>query len=376
MADQAVELNLDLTIAQPAIWDRLQRIVETDRVGSAYLFSGPPGSGKEAMAIEFATLINCGPPDQSHPDRPRYRSLQHEHLKIVVPLPTTGSGNSDQPVSKTQADQLAEAIEKKAADPFYKIRLKSATRIRIESIRELRKSLYLKSHYTGTKIVLLFDAHTLSMGQGESANALLKILEEPPSDTTLILVTDHKTDLFPTILSRCQHIDFPPLTEEVIEHFLAAYNLSADDRATITALAQGNFHQVRSLLDQPVNELQDRMISLARSVIARRPADWRDFIQTYGQMVRQAPEEFRFHMLLLQVWFKGAQRQRNGLENEINMDRLTETFQSFNKKYQHTDFHRIQLLLDETIDGTNHNLFMPLKLTNLLTAIQEAIHGK
>ena len=85
---------------------------------------------------------------------------------------------------------------------FYKIQIPKANRILIRSIRDLRKTLYLKEDNVGRKMVLFFDAHLLSAGQGEAENALLKILEEPPKNTTLLLVSDHKELLLSTILSR------------------------------------------------------------------------------------------------------------------------------------------------------------------------------
>ena len=84
---------------------------------------------------------------------------------------------------------------------FHKINVPKARRITIDSIRFLRKSLYLKSQASGRKIVIIFDAHLLTEGGGESANALLKMLEEPPGNTSLILVTSNKSKLPLTIIS-------------------------------------------------------------------------------------------------------------------------------------------------------------------------------
>ena len=81
----------------------------------------------------------------------------------------------------------------------------------------MRRKLYLKTQNSGRKVVLVFDAHLLNSGQGEAANAFLKILEEPPSNTTIILVTDHMELLLPTILSRCQKINFPKLNNKYLE---------------------------------------------------------------------------------------------------------------------------------------------------------------
>ena len=74
---------------------------------------------------------------------------------------------------------------------FIKSRIPHANRILIQSIRVLRRTLYLKTQNSGRKVVLVFDAHLLNSGQGETANAFLKILEEPPLNTTIILVTDY-----------------------------------------------------------------------------------------------------------------------------------------------------------------------------------------
>ena len=135
--------------------------------------------------------MNCEAPNTLPCDRcpscQRFKQLQHEKLKLVFPLPA--------PKKKTETEAefdssslglVAEAIKKKADDPFYKIQIPKANRILIQSIRDLRKTLYLKSDNPGRKMVLFFDAHLLSAGQGEAANALLKILEEPPGTTTLM----------------------------------------------------------------------------------------------------------------------------------------------------------------------------------------------
>ena len=108
-------------------------------------------------------------------------------------------------------------IKRKSENPFHKIRVPNANRILIQSIRALRRKLYLKTQSSGRKVVLVFDAHLLNSGLGEAANAFLKILEEPPLNTTIILVTDYMELLLPTILSRCQKIAFPRLNNEYLK---------------------------------------------------------------------------------------------------------------------------------------------------------------
>ena len=115
---------------------------------------------------------------------------------------------------------------------FFKINVPGARRITINAVRDLRKTIYLKSQSGGRKMVLIFDAHLLSEGMGESANALLKILEEPPKNTSFILVSDKKLALLPTIISRCQPMNFSALnldqTRQLRSRFIFPFVIGYD----------------------------------------------------------------------------------------------------------------------------------------------------
>jgi len=165
---------------QPMVWERLLRAKSNNRVGSAYLFTGSRGCGKEWGAIEFAKLLNCenasGTSCNRCPSCAKFVGLQHPNLKLIVPLPgsdkSTKSSNPLDALKKEDLEYLTEAIARKGSNPFYKIMVPAARRITINSIRDLRKTIYLKSQSNGQKIVLILDAHLLSAGMGESANAL------------------------------------------------------------------------------------------------------------------------------------------------------------------------------------------------------------
>ena len=84
-------MGFDVKKAQPETWKRLLLTWKNNRVGTAYLFSGPRGCGKEALAIEFGALLNSGSDERKYdPNTPgyiRFKALQHEHMKLLVPLP-------------------------------------------------------------------------------------------------------------------------------------------------------------------------------------------------------------------------------------------------------------------------------------------------
>ena len=372
-------IKFDVKKSHSGIWELLEKTIENNKIGNAYLFSGLSGVGKEAMAIEYGATINRKhfKDDKSLADASytRFKNLQHELLKLIVPLPTgkTQKNNVNILESLNNADLelLKDNIAQKSTNPFHKIILPNATRIRINSIRELRKSLYLKSNDIGRKIVLIFDAHLLTAGQAESANALLKILEEPPSNTTLILVTDKKNQLLPTILSRCQHIDFPPLTKETIKNTLLENNIESESTELIAGISQGDMRRALEISNDSIENLIKLIQELSMSVINEDGKEWRKFVNDNSQMIRKDLAQFQYHVFLLQLWFKSVFRLRIGVNDELHRPELLDFMQQFNQKYPKADLHKINILFEDSIEAIGRNLYMSLILTNLLINIQK-----
>ncbi len=363
---------------QPVIWDRLQKAVAGGRIGSAYLFSGPSGSGKESLAIEFTKLINCeadsGQPCGVCPSCQRINNLQHENLALIFPLPREGSSSIDDPLMGLSGKTLTainDAIESKAKDQFYKIKLSRANTIPISAIRDLRKTAYLKTAVQGRRVILIFDAHLLSTGEGSTANALLKILEEPPRNTSFVLVTDYKSHLLPTILSRCQQLDFPPLSENVITAFLDSENAQL-----VTGIALGNMHLVRKLANLKSAEILNTINGLINLILRKDGGNWREFVNNYSRMASFEPDQFQFNFCLLQLWFRAAYRQRAGLSDVLHRDQLLPVIKEFNKLYPTVDYLAINEAITDVTRALARNYYIPLTLTNFLTTVQRRMQGR
>lgn len=375
---------LSPAVYQPKIWPKLVSIRNNQRVGSAYLFTGLSGSGKEALALEFATLLNCeNAGEQSCEKCPsciRFRSLQDERLKLVFPLPTKESGESpgEDPLkglSRAEERFLLEAIPKKAKDPFCKIEITRARKILISSVRELRRTLYLKSSTKGRKMVLMFQAHTLSRGDGSSANALLKILEEPPADTTIILITDHKATLLPTIISRCQQIDVPPMPDEAVVSILKSDGLDPEKSELVASLANGDIHKARFLADKNLDELASSVEDIVNTLTKQDAGAWKSFTAEFVRLSRQSPREFNFRLGLAQSWFHNAHLVRSGTAAGTSISKLSGGVASFNRSYPTADLQKINLSLERVLTAPDRNLYMPLVLTNLLLDVQDHLSG-
>lgn len=131
----------------------------------------------------------------------RDRRLAHAYL-------VTGS-NRDQVLELVEhlAD-LVLGVSHRDHPDFYKVQPESKSRrIRIEQIRDLERSLYLKAMKSEYKVAVILDADRMCLGQAEPANAFLKTLEEPPVKTILLLTSTQPQALLATIISRCIRLD-------------------------------------------------------------------------------------------------------------------------------------------------------------------------
>ena len=205
----------------------LKSALASARLPNAYLFVGAPGIGKFKAAMALAMAANC-------------RSQSDGGLFADDPqaepggFPTEACGEcascrkivgSNHPDVRVISKSLRSAQEGK--------RIRDLT---IEQVRPLLAEMAY-SAYEGRRRVIIFDgAHDLN----ESAqNALLKSLEEPPDDTTFILVTDQRDRLLPTVISRARIVRFSPISAQVAAPLIAAELDLTEPEAAILASAVG-----------------------------------------------------------------------------------------------------------------------------------------
>ena len=196
----------------------------------ALLFTGIPGVGKQATALVLAMACNCAEKKaQETPGSGKNRPVADDRSNNLNS--TVGPCGSCKSCRKIQAGNHPDIIQIKPSGPF----------ISIAQVRDLRNTLAMKPYEAETRIVILHDAQRMNSAAG---NALLKILEEPPERTVLVLIANQTQDLLPTIVSRCQQLRFNPISKAYLERLLIdEHGLKNDEARAIATMAGGSLSQ-------------------------------------------------------------------------------------------------------------------------------------
>lgn len=246
----------------------LSRALANNRLSHAYLFSGPDGVGKAALAKKFAAQLLCQSPEGEKPcgccpGCKKFISGNHPDFLCVRP---------------------------------------DGAAIKIAQIRELKEALIYSPFEKGYRVVILEDVQTM---RREAGNSLLKILEEPPADNIFILLGSAKETLLPTIVSRCQVIPFFPLSPADAAAVIAVHSpeLSQEDAAILAALADGSPGRALTIQTSGLFDLfQDFLTTILQSYENKSLQVEQGLL--LGGRISQLKEELPVFLQLLRIFLK------------------------------------------------------------------------
>ncbi|MDP2647333.1 MAG: DNA polymerase III subunit delta' [Desulfobacterales bacterium] len=216
--------NFESIIGQDHPLRILNTLIKKGTIPNALLFTGIDGVGKLTAASTFAMACNC----------------MGTSAQDVLCDSKGKKASSNQPAI-TNPCGLCKSCKKIMSGNHPDIILVKPTGffLKIDQIRGLCQTLAMKPYEARLRVVIISDAQAMNL---EAGNALLKILEEPPKRTILILTCTHPSELLPTIVSRCHPIRFSPISRDnLTEMLVGKQGLSREKAEVIAASAGGSY---------------------------------------------------------------------------------------------------------------------------------------
>lgn len=317
----------------------LRQHIRQSRLSCGYLFTGPEGVGKKMIARTLAKALNCENGTLDSCDRCasclRIEKGQHPDVYLI---------NAAVAVNINAEQNKSERGDSDA--------------IKISHIRQLQKDISLKPYEAKLKVFIIDDAHNLTP---EASSALLKILEEPPDKSLIILVSAKPAGLFKTIISRCQVLKFYPLARSKLGELLSKdYGLDANLAHFLAYFCEGRLGRALSLRNTDIlrqkNMIIDALMFSHRSGLADLPIKNR--------------EEVRSYLNILTSWIRDLYLIKIGTPYQelINFDRKNDLLKSM-PRFTFTDLDEMLNYVSDSISYLGQNINTKLLLANLSEAI-------
>ena len=340
-------------IGQEEVWQRLTEMVREERLPHAIMLCGPQGCGKMALALAFASYLLCQNRDghnEACGECKQCKMLEkwgHPDLLFSYPtIKTPAMGSEHKPVSEDFAEEWRNMISR---SPYFNIE-QWMTEIGAENQQaiitagesdELNRKLSLKSSQGGYKVSVIWLPERMNI---ECANKILKLIEEPPSQTIFIMVSENPDNLLETIRSRVQRIDVKKTDNESIQKALVSkYGITEDDAMRVARLANGDWlTAVGELTADSENKdfLTDfqSLMRLAYQRNVRELKHWSENINSYGRekqkrfltyFLRMIRESFMYNFQQPELSYMTSQEEAFTANfarfvNENNMRQITE----------------------------------------------------
>jgi DNA polymerase III subunit delta' len=243
----------DWLIGQEEILGGLSRARVENRLAHAYLFFGPRGCGKTRTALAFAQELLC-----TSDSRPcgacsgcrRVLRLVHPDLHLIVPATRD---EAEDPEGR------ADLLEAYAADRYHLLDYFDSASIGIDRIRSLKEEVAKSRVEADWRVVVLSGAGSMTEQAAQSA---LKLVEEPPPQTVLMLTAEDASECLPTLVSRCQRLRLRLLPKETLVRCLREeLGLDETKARLFAALSGGSLGRALEMRSGDVLELRDRVLA-------------------------------------------------------------------------------------------------------------------
>jgi len=319
---------------------RLTGFIRSGNIPHALLFTGTEGIGKKKTALAFATALNCQAIDGRNPAESE-------------PLEPCGQCR---PCKKIAAGLHPDVIVVKPEQ----------SRIKISAIRDLGHILAAKPYEALQRVVIIDQAQAMNPQAG---NSLLKLLEEPPANTILILIAVNTFSLLPTIVSRCQQLRFKPIPDQTLTEYLKQKGISPEQADILGKLANGSFARAKDLAETDWLKRREWIIR-----VFERFGDQEEknrcsaMAMAFSERLAKDRDTSIGVLEFMKSWLRDMAVVKGGSENVVNRDLLPRIRQAAQRCSTMTvlaDIDRLETARKKIEANANIRLTMDVMLMNL-----------
>ena len=288
--------GFDLLINQERPIRILTTLLKNGTLPHALLFTGTAGVGKQAAALALAMVCNCRSETSGLTTE---KGFEQDVAKSA--LESCGVCKS---CRKILANNHPDIIQVQPRGPI----------IKIEQIRTLLQTLSMKPYEAKMRVVIISEAQCMNAA---ASNALLKILEEPPDRSMLVLIANHPSELLPTIASRCQQLQFSRIPEkQLASRIVKSHGLDLQTAGIIAAMANGSLSNAQAMMDE--NWLLSRKWLIAE--MRRLSLQPMTRLLALAEKLAREKESLAGRLEIIKSWYRDLIINRYDARKIINQD--------------------------------------------------------
>lgn len=367
-------------IGQQEAKAKLLSMFADNRIPHALMLTGPEGSGNLPAAIAFIQYVFCAKKKEKDscgacPSCLKISKLTHPDLHLVFPITKSKE-------IKTSNDLLQEFRECFLENPYITLHdwfnnLNAENKqplIPTEEASSILKKLSYTSYEGGYKVMLIWQPETMN---ADSANKLLKILEEPPEQTLFVLVCNHPDQLLTTILSRVQQLLFLKIdTEDITSGLINQFGCQESNAKEAAFMCDGNYREAQLLLQQ--NDDEHGFLQLFRSFMmialnfdAIKAVAW---IDENARVGRERQKQFLQYGLEI---FRDCLMHNFGSADLVRLSGDEKTFVTkFSKFINHRNYEKITSEFNSSFYYIERNANPKILFMDLIMKMNELINLK
>ncbi|MEI6847989.1 MAG: AAA family ATPase [Chlorobiaceae bacterium] len=367
----------------------LQKALERDRFAHAYLFIGPEGLGKESIAFEIASILNCRSISKQNydgsceicPDCQQVRSFMHQNVEYIFPVESAllNPGDSVKKENKRFNDAKERydlLLEQKKQNPYISPAMERSMGILTEQVITLQHKASFMPNEGNKKIFIISQVDRL---HPSAANKLLKLLEEPPAHVVFILVSSRPETLLPTIRSRCQTIRFSRVTTHELRLWMQENHpeIMEPELSFIVSFSKGNLRLLWELINSPTEiptiTLRNQALDYLRKVLT--PRHFHEAILACEENTKNlSRNELTLFLAALLLFFQDINRRKIIPDFQaLNNPDITNSIDRFVKNFPHADFFLLSTLTEEAIRAIERNVNPLLVMASFTAEIKHLL---